>query len=162
MGTDNGGGSKVPFGMHGEGCDCDEHADVAEPSPQDDAQTTPAEMPDILVSIQQPKNLNELLFAAVAESFSAQLQSLLEQCAFEGEPLSARQIQHVLAALMRGHALAKQSAETIQYQYIKMAMEAMEARKGEEVPPEENASEDPKHSLLDINKLWESSGDQPE
>ena len=152
-------GSKRPFGPHGEGCDCGQHA----PEPDSDAPETteePFQMPKMFVSVGfDDTDLNELMFIGISDAYAAHLGNVVEQCAFDGEPLSNRQISHIIGGMMRGHALAMESAKLIQHNYVRMVtmfQEQAAAQAAEDEPTEDG------HGLRNISDLFQAKPPEEE
>jgi hypothetical protein len=103
-----------------------------------------------------PNNLNELIFCAVSDAISTHFLAALDTCEFAGEPLSTQQISHLFGGLMRGFALAKESAQVIQMNYARMMMAGWaERNRLEEEPPGEEAEVHDLHDPDRISQLFE-------
>ncbi len=164
---ENGNGHKRPFGPHGEGCDCEPTG--MPPKPDDAAETVRApadrpqrpEIPPMRVVVgYDPNNLNELIFHAVSDAIATHFLAGVDTCDFDGDALNGRQLAHLLGGLMRGFALAKESAQIIQMNYAQLMMEGMiaERRRLEEeavAEPEPEEKQDGMAELHDIGKLFE-------
>jgi hypothetical protein len=163
MTVDDGGGSRRPFGPHGEDCQCDEHtAPYDQEEFEQEEEQAPSDDPSIVVIVGiDNMSLAELVMTAVSDAYSAHFQTAIEQCVVGGEPLSKAQIQHLTGGLMRGHALARSASERVTMQFY-MMMQQQAAREGahEDPTPEEEVPAEPKHSISgDIERLFEQRGD---
>jgi hypothetical protein len=165
MGSDNGGGHKTPFGPHGEGCQCDEHRlptdEEIEEAMAEDEPEEPT-VPEMFISIgTDRRDLNEMIFMAVSEAYASQLADICDQCKFVGEELTPRQIQAIVGGLMRGHAVARGSADAVKMNYMMLMMQARqeaEAKLAAEDAPEDEG-EATTHGLRDVTDLFERPPD---
>lgn len=149
-------GRKRGFGPHGEGCECDEliqgHVEPVEEK-QAEPQAEPEKPPRLLFSLRHdPNDLTEMMFSAVADAYSQAITDLLLYLDFDGVPLNERQVVRLYGALMRGHATAKSAAETVQQNYMMIAMRARAAAQ-EDAPAEEPPAEEG-HGLRDVADLF--------
>lgn len=140
-----------PFGPHGEGCECDPE-DVRS---EEEAHPTEA-VPHVTLRGDDSHPI-EVIMSAIAAAHAATFISAVDTCTMDGAPLTPRQITHLLAGIMRGHAIARETAQAIWANYYRMYQEST----GESTAAKEETKQSPATSALqDISELFHRKPDE--
>jgi hypothetical protein len=141
---DAGGGSKRPFGPHGEGCTCD--WEEGEPSEEDEsqyAQDDPISPQERMYTNHLPLGL-QAMSATMIEHFLAGL----DTAAASGSGLTRPQVIAMLSTLMTGYADSCELVKNIEQELRLQAQAARSERKARE------AEQGPPVELHDVSDIF--------
>lgn len=144
---DAGGGSKRPFGPHGEGCTCDWDDDEGDPSEEDATQYSQSDN----VSPEERMYTNHLTLGlqAMSATFIEHFLAGLDTAANSGRGLTRPQVIAMLSTLMTGYAESCELVKEIELTLRSQAQIARTERKAREAEAYEA-----KHPMGDITSIF--------
>lgn len=140
------GKGKRPFGPHGEGCECDPETDQT----AEEAHPPEEESRGVKYVSLHHDDLHpiEVIMSGVSVSYASAFITAADVCTMDGVPLTNRQLVHLMAGIMKGHALARESAQIIWANFYRAYAEA-------NPEPEQASAKSPAQSALqDISELF--------